>query len=105
MGAPSQPSASPSSPPLLHVHGGASACASVVFCRICGAECGPDVETSYGKCQRCLDSAFHSFARSFSFATTLVASGRDARADEAAAEACSQEIPFINSSSSSNCIS
>ena len=115
--APSQLSASPSTPPSLHVHGGASACAAVVFCIVCGDECGPEVETSYGKCQRCLDSAFHAFSRthcpslvaqwnsspSLEGAAALAAgapSGKDARADAAAAVACAQDIPFINSSPS-----
>ena len=62
---------SPSLPPPLHVHGGASSCAAVAFCTICGEECGPEVETSYGKCQRCLDMAFHAFARTH--CPTLVA--------------------------------
>ena len=55
--APSQPSASP---PPLHVHGGMSACAAVVFCCVCGLECGPDMQ--FGKCGSCLDAAFHAYA-------------------------------------------
>ena len=59
---PSAPSA-PDSPPSLLRPIGESSCAAVVFCIACGDECGPEVQTSYGKCQRCLDLAFLSFAR------------------------------------------
>ena len=61
--APSPQSPSFALPPPSHVHVGVSYCASVVFCFSSGAECGPEVETSYGKCQRCLDISFHTFAR------------------------------------------
>jgi hypothetical protein len=57
---PSAPSAStPLSPPSPAL-GAASCCAAVVFCVICGVECG-DGEASYGKCQGCADDAFHNF--------------------------------------------
>ena len=82
----------PSSPPPLHVHGGMSSCAAVVFCRSCGDECGPEVETSYGKCQRCLDSAFHAFARNH--CPTLVAQCNSSPSLEgAAALAVGEPLP------------
>ena len=37
-----------------------SLCAAVVFCAVCGVECGPD--SQFGKCGSCLDAAFNSFA-------------------------------------------
>ena len=61
---PSAPSPSPpsqlDSPPPLHVQGGMSSCAAVVFCLSCGAECGPDMQ--FNKCGSCLEAAFHAFA-------------------------------------------
>ena len=48
------PSASPPSPPLH------ACCAAAVLCSVCGDECGPDAQ--YGKCQNCLDAAFHAYA-------------------------------------------
>ena len=59
---PSAPDFSPSPPSISLVDGVSSqaCCASVVFCSVCGDECGPDAQ--YGKCQNCLDAAFHGFA-------------------------------------------
>ena len=55
--APSAPSpaVSPPSPAL-----GAASCAAVVFCVVCGIECG-DGEASYGKCGGCADEFFNAF--------------------------------------------
>ena len=56
---PSAPSPSAASPPSPLNSQTCSAAA--VFCVVCGAECGAG-EQSYGKCQDCLDAAFHAFA-------------------------------------------
>jgi hypothetical protein len=37
-----------------------ASCAAVVFCCVCGIECGPDMQ--YNKCGSCLNAAFHAFA-------------------------------------------
>ena len=60
--APSPSSAPTLSPPSPRnsTSNSQACCAAVVFCSVCGDECGPDAQ--HGKCHSCLDAAFLGFA-------------------------------------------